>query len=45
MPKKLIVIVSLLFVVMFALSACAQPTAAPVEEPEATAAPTEAAVV
>lgn len=45
MPKKLIAIVSLLFVVMFVLSACAKPTAAPVETPEATAAPTEAAVV
>lgn len=45
MPKKLIAIVSLLFVVMFVLSACAQPTTAPVEEPEATAVPTEAAVV
>ena len=39
MSKKLYVIVSVLLVAVFALSACAKPTAAP------TAAPTEAPVV
>ncbi len=41
MTKKLLVVISVLMVAAFVLSACTQPTVAPTEGPVATAAPTE----